>query len=258
MVLFFGLNNLTSSQAPEESSKAPTDTTIDLTTEYTIVYPGTDNNLITVWIRNPQDSIGSYNLSFTIGYSVIGYFSTDSLGDCVIETTGCLASYTVLDSCSCYSDDCYAIEHAAHVPMGSQAIPPDPNWTCLFKLNMDACCIPDSATVRDAYIYISGQLFNQNGYQIPYHTYNSQVQLWWSVAGDANGDSAVNVGDVTFLTDYLFRGGPEPCICEAADCNADTTITVADQVYLINYLYRGGAEPLRGEYACWHSDCRPE
>jgi hypothetical protein len=141
-ILASGLSSLTSSQAPWESSEARADTTVDLLVDYTTVYPGKDSHLVTVSVKNPQDSIGSYNLTLVIGYSVIGYFTHDESEECAVETAGCLASHTVMDSCSCYFDECYSIEHAAYVSPGNQAIPPQQNYTCLFKMYMDACCIP--------------------------------------------------------------------------------------------------------------------
>jgi hypothetical protein len=61
--------------------------------------------------------------------------------------------------------------------------------------------------------------------------------------GDANSDGAVGPGDVVYLINYLFRGGPKPCPMEAGDANCDGVVGPGDIVYLINYLYRGGPPP---------------
>jgi hypothetical protein len=111
---------------------------------------------------------------------------------------------------------------------------------------------------RDAMITVSGQIFDEDGEQLTYRPHTGNVFIWWSVPGDANGDSVVDVGDLTFIGNYLWKQGPEPCVCEAADVNADSIINLADHVYLVNYLYKQGPAPLPGEDACWHSDCRPE
>jgi sugar lactone lactonase YvrE len=60
-------------------------------------------------------------------------------------------------------------------------------------------------------------------------------------AGDANGDGSVTVGDVFYLINYLFAGGPGAI--GNADANGDGSVTVADVFYLINYLFAGGPAP---------------
>jgi len=76
-----------------------------------------------------------------------------------------------------------------------------------------------------------------------------ELLIWWSVPGDANADSLVNGSDIVFLINYLFGGGAEPCVMEAADPNGDCKVDSADVVYLLNYLFRGGSPP---EPGCAH------
>jgi hypothetical protein len=61
--------------------------------------------------------------------------------------------------------------------------------------------------------------------------------------GDANGDGTINIGDVVYLINYLYKGGPAPDPLPAGDSNCDGVINVADVVCLVNYLYRGGGLP---------------
>jgi hypothetical protein len=63
------------------------------------------------------------------------------------------------------------------------------------------------------------------------------------MAGDANGDSVVNVVDVVYEINYLFIDGPPPVVYECGDPNVDCKIDAADVVYLINYLFIGGPDP---------------
>jgi hypothetical protein len=62
--------------------------------------------------------------------------------------------------------------------------------------------------------------------------------------GDLNRDGIVDVIDVVFLVDYLFRDGPAPQPPALADVNGDCYSTVGDVVYLINYVFRSGPPPL--------------
>jgi hypothetical protein len=62
--------------------------------------------------------------------------------------------------------------------------------------------------------------------------------------GDANSDEVVDVGDVVYVINYLFKSGPTPDPIQAADTNCDGVVDVGDVVYLINYLFKGGFPPV--------------
>jgi hypothetical protein len=64
------------------------------------------------------------------------------------------------------------------------------------------------------------------------------------VCGDVNGNGVVDGGDVVYLINYLYIGGPPPPDAWTADVNhCDERIDSADIIYLINYLYIGGPPP---------------
>ena len=63
------------------------------------------------------------------------------------------------------------------------------------------------------------------------------------VRGDANADGIINVADIVYLVNYLYRGGSEPSPAESGDATCDGVVNVADIVFLVNYLYRGGDPP---------------
>ncbi len=62
--------------------------------------------------------------------------------------------------------------------------------------------------------------------------------------GDATHDGAVIVSDLTFLVNYLFKGGPAPICPSEADTNGDGKVIVSDLTYLVNYLFKGGPAPV--------------
>jgi len=62
--------------------------------------------------------------------------------------------------------------------------------------------------------------------------------------GDANGDGIIELGDIVYLINYVFREGIEPCPMEVGDANCDGIVELGDIVYLINYVYRGGPPPI--------------
>ena len=72
---------------------------------------------------------------------------------------------------------------------------------------------------------------------------NIALALVW---GDANRNGSVELGDVVYLINYLYKSGPPPNPRAAGDPNNDCRIELGDLVYLINYLYKSGLAPLQG------------
>ena len=62
--------------------------------------------------------------------------------------------------------------------------------------------------------------------------------------GDCNRDGIINLADVIYLINYLYRNGLPPDPLEAGDTNCDGTVEIGDVIYLINYLFKGGLPPL--------------
>jgi hypothetical protein len=79
----------------------------------------------------------------------------------------------------------------------------------------------------------------------------SSILSWFGIgrapeeymAGDANGDETIDVADIVYLVNFLYRGEASPNPYLAGDANCDGEVNLADVVYLINYLYRGGDPP---------------
>jgi len=75
------------------------------------------------------------------------------------------------------------------------------------------------------------------------------------IPGDANGSWDYNILDVTYLINFLYKGGPPPqpygeC---SGDPNCDCAINILDVVHLINYMYKFGIPPCECE--TWLSNC---
>jgi len=61
--------------------------------------------------------------------------------------------------------------------------------------------------------------------------------------GDTNGDEVIDLEDVLFLINYLYKNGSPPIPLEAGDANCDGMVDLTDILFLVNYLYKGGPAP---------------
>lgn len=57
--------------------------------------------------------------------------------------------------------------------------------------------------------------------------------------GDVNGDNVVNIGDIIFLINYLYRSGPAP-EAHRADVNCDGVADLEDVLVIVNRIFRKG------------------
>ncbi len=60
--------------------------------------------------------------------------------------------------------------------------------------------------------------------------------------GDANMNGVINIVDVSYLINFLYKGGPLPDPY-AGDVNGNGVINIIDVAYLISFLYKGGPPP---------------
>jgi hypothetical protein len=80
-------------------------------------------------------------------------------------------------------------------------------------------------------------------------TYRARINMPYcanirnEIRGDANGDQVINVTDVVYMMNYLFRHGPSPVSFVSGDANCDNDLGILDVVLLINYLYKEGVTP---------------
>lgn len=61
--------------------------------------------------------------------------------------------------------------------------------------------------------------------------------------GDADGSGRTDIGDLVYLINYIFAGGPGPLDAASGDFDCDNITRISDCVYFINYLFAGGQAP---------------
>jgi len=60
--------------------------------------------------------------------------------------------------------------------------------------------------------------------------------------GDVDLNEDINVADLVFLVDYIFKCGPAPTIYESGNVDGIGQINVADLTYFVNFLFKGGSD----------------
>jgi hypothetical protein len=83
------------------------------------------------------------------------------------------------------------------------------------------------------------------GYFISPDTGGCRIDLGRSeypyILGDADGDFAIDTGDMIFVINYLFAYDSPPCPYHRGDVNCDGIVDIADLVHLINRLFMAGS-----------------
>lgn len=65
-----------------------------------------------------------------------------------------------------------------------------------------------------------------------------------SERGDVDGIGQVNILDLTYIVDFIFRSGLNPPCLESADVNYDgESANINDLTFLVDLIFRGGPYP---------------
>lgn len=76
---------------------------------------------------------------------------------------------------------------------------------------------------------------------------SSNTQVFWTwTLGDVNHSHSVNILDLNFMINRLFRGGPAPDPDFVGDFNGDCNVNIVDLNYIVNFIFRGGPPAVVG------------
>ncbi|MDH3891601.1 MAG: hypothetical protein OEV49_11005 [candidate division Zixibacteria bacterium] len=61
--------------------------------------------------------------------------------------------------------------------------------------------------------------------------------------GDMNHRSPIDIGDLVWLVDFMFSGGPTPITQEAGNVDCAPGVDISDLVYFVDWMFQGGPAP---------------
>lgn len=64
-----------------------------------------------------------------------------------------------------------------------------------------------------------------------------------TLRGDVNSSGTINIGDITYLIQHMFNGGPPPVIAGSGDVNCSGTMNIGDVTYLVDLTFSNGPLP---------------
>ena len=66
----------------------------------------------------------------------------------------------------------------------------------------------------------------------------------WYYPGDVDHSGEVDIADLTYLVNYMFKKGWPPVIEAAAQMDGQGGVDVSDLTYLVKYMFKQGPPPV--------------
>ena len=80
--------------------------------------------------------------------------------------------------------------------------------------------------------------------QLSYWSNQENVTVTILIVGDVTKDGFINLSDVVFLVNYVFRSGAAPSPQYLGNVNGDGDVNLGDIIYLVNFIFKGGPPPV--------------
>ena len=171
------------------------------------------SNLVSVLLNNGS---GAFSLpsAYSVGNAPLSVFAADLDADGDLDLIVANAGDNTISFLSNHGNGTFSYD--SDYPVGDFPI-------ALFEADLDGNGSIDLATA------------NRN-------SGNLSVLLSF-IRGDANDDGIINIGDMVYLLNYLYKKGPPPSPLSSADANCDGVVDIGDAISLINYLFKSGLLP---------------
>jgi hypothetical protein len=107
----------------------------------------------------------------------------------------------------------------------------------------DSAFINDDVEVNENYDYMVISVFNGiSGQHSEIISVSTTPESY--VCGDVNGDGVINLLDINFLINFIYKGGPAPVPLERGNVDGLPGINLKDITLLINFIYKSGQAPV--------------
>ncbi len=80
--------------------------------------------------------------------------------------------------------------------------------------------------------------------QLSHWSNQEKVMVSLLIVGDVTLDGKINLSDVIYLVNFVFKGGAPPNPQYLGDANGDSNVNLGDIIYLVNYIFKGGPPPV--------------
>ena len=88
------------------------------------------------------------------------------------------------------------------------------------------------------------------------YTLSVNQELCFNLRGDLDHNGIVDIADLVYFIDYIFKGGVESVCYEESNVNAVKPVDILDLTYLIEYLYLNGPMPPLQDYPVYFRKSR--
>ncbi|MBU0983940.1 MAG: S8 family serine peptidase [candidate division Zixibacteria bacterium] len=140
----------------------------------------------------------------------------------------------------------YTIEMSADMGGGSPPLVPGDGEIMRMHFGTDPTVLGGVATPVDTTAASSSMaLLVSPDWSYEPISYGGEIATKQILRGDVDysNDGWIDIGDLTYLIEYLFIQGPPAVTLQSADANADLSIDIGDLNRLIEYLFINGEAP---------------
>ncbi len=202
------------------------------------------NFKVPVYLNNPNAQVGGFEMAFGLDYPEVVDFTA------TIDTVGTLVNKfdhleATVDTGLNYIQLVGIADLDTNPPSG--VIGPGNGVLYNLVVNITSSCLVYSETTLTTIQVdiIHSHLSDPTGKWIDsVEFFNGSVYVpGLCVYGDANANGTVNLSDIIYLVNYVFKGGIPPCPEKAGDANRNGVVNLPDIIFLVNHVFKGGPAP---------------
>lgn len=203
----------------------------------------TVNFKVPVYLNNPDEQVGGFEMSFGLDY----FLAVDFIAS--IDTVGTLVNkfdHLEVNVVGDYITIVGIADLDSNPPSG--VIGPSNGVLYNLLVNITSSCLVYSETTLTT---IQVDIIHSNLSKPGTGEWIDSVQFFdgsvyvpgLCVYGNVNGTGGIGLADIIYLVNYIFKGSIPPCPEKAGDANKNNMVNLADIIFLVNHVFKGGPAP---------------